>query len=222
MRKVTIIITALFLVSCNNATIDKKAFSVVKDTLQKNTALERVNRLFDNPYRNINNFNFQVGNQFIDSLHNVFSIANAIDTATINNICLVDNCESYQTFNNKKKKAIFYFFKGDGGEYGFSNDQYYLTNDSLAFVRNFSVDIKIWPTNTMQTVWLIQEVVYKIQAGKLTTNRKFVLTTNLSDFDFTLKTIKAKQIKLDFNETYNKHIEALKSLLALKNQKEPE
>ena len=31
----------------------------------------------------------------------------------------------------------YYFFKGDSGEYGFSNDQFITKNDSILFARNF-------------------------------------------------------------------------------------
>ena len=83
------------------------------------------------------------------NLHTEYS--KTAELTLVRNICVGDNCESYQTFSNKDNHTILYFFKGDGSEYGFSNDQYLLQNDSLKFIRNFNVNIETWPTDSTKT-----------------------------------------------------------------------
>lgn len=188
------------------------------DSLQQDSSLYKANRIFNNPFRDINNFDIKVGNQTIDSLHTEY--LKTIDPTITKDICIGDNCESYQTFINKDNHSILYFFKGDGGEYGFSNDQYHLKNDSLNFVRNFNVNVAIWPTDTTKTVWRVEEITYKFQGQTVSCNRKTALTKDLDGFDFMLRKRTSEIIKASWKVAYQNKTKELEKLLALKDSKD--
>jgi hypothetical protein len=197
----------------NNANVNKH------DTLKIDTSLNKVNRIIDNPFRDINNFNILFGNSFVDSLHAAYSNNKQIEVILTKDLCIGDNCESYKTIVDKSSNKILYLFKGDGGDYGFSNDQYFITKDSLTYVRNFSVYIETWPTDSIDTEWKIEELVYCFENGKQYSQSRTSFTKDLDKFDFTLKNVKTKNIEFDFTKTYNEKSMELKGLLEMENSK---
>ena len=215
---IPIIVTAFLLLSCTNRKAENTFISAGTDSIQKDTSLEEVNRIFDNPFRDINNFDMKVGDEFIDDLHNRYS--KTAELTITKNICVGDNCQSYQIFNNKDTNTLLYYFKGDSYEYGFSNDQYLLENDSLTFVRNFNVTIETWPTDNTETIWRVEETIYKFEAKDLRCTKKTALTKNLDRFDFTLKQVTSKIVKVGHDEKYPEKTEELKELLALKENED--
>jgi hypothetical protein len=215
-----IILSAFLLTNCNSRQTYKQVVSRNNDTLLIDTSLQKVNRIFNNPFRDINNFDIKIGNDFFDSLHNEYSNSKITEIALTKDICIGDLCESYQTIINKDNNTVLYFFKGDGGEYGFSNDQYFLTNDSLNFVRNYNVSIETWPTDSTETIWRVEEIIYKFQIQAVSCIKKTVLTKELDRFDFTLKNATSEIIKVGWKGTYQNKAEELKKLLERKNSKD--
>jgi hypothetical protein len=211
------LIISLLLTSCNNRQVDNNVAVNKQDTVKIDTSLYKVNRIFNNPFRDINNFEIMFGDNFIDSLHTTYSNKGQIDVILTKDICLGDNCESYKTIVDKSSNKVLYLFKGDGGEYGFSNDQYFLSKDSLTYVRNFSVNIETWPTDSTETEWKIEELVYCFENKKQYSRSRTSFTKNLDEFDFTLKNVKTKNIEIDFTKTYQDKSVELKKLLEMKN-----
>jgi hypothetical protein len=126
MKNTVLIFSVTILFSnCSNYQADNKTVNQSNDTLKKSTSIEEANRIFNNPFRDINNFDINVGNNFIDSIHGAYVNSKAVETTLTKDICIGDGCESYQSMINKDNQTALYFFKGDGGEYGFANDQYF-------------------------------------------------------------------------------------------------
>ena len=210
---ILIILATFFFANCNNRQVENIAVAQNNDSVQKDTSLQRVNKIFNDPFRDINNFDFKVGNEFIDNLHTEYS--KTAELTLIKDICVGDNCESYQTFINKDNHTILYFFKGDGSEYGFSNDQYLLKNDSLQFVRNFNVETL--PPDSAETIWRVEEITYTFDTQVVSCIKKTTLTKDIGKFDFTLKKVTSEIKKISWNEAYKKKTEELEKLLALKD-----
>jgi hypothetical protein len=217
---------AFFLISCSNQQVEKtqvenKTIVQNKDTATKDTSLKSAYEFFNNPFRDNNNFNIRFGDRFIDSLHALYSNQKQIKVTFTKDICIGDNCESYKTMLNKQDHTVLYFFKGDGGEYGFSNDQFYLKNDTLIYARNFVVSIKTWPTDSTNTEWKIKEIVYNFQAEKPYSRTRTALTRELDRFDFTLGTVTPKSDNaINFEKAYQEELTELKKLLEMKESVE--
>lgn len=212
-----ILIISLLLTSCNTRQVDNNATVNKQDTLKNDTSLNKVNRIFNNPFRDINNFDIKFGDSFIDSLHTSYLNQGQTEAVLTKDICIGDNCESYKTILDKSSNKILYLFKGDGGEYGFSNDQYFLCKDSLIYVRNFNVNIETWPTDSTETEWKIEEFVYSFEQSKAYSQSRTSYTKELDKFDFTLKNVKTKNIEIDIKKTYQDKSTELKKLLEMKN-----
>lgn len=219
MKNYLIIISILF-ANCINKKEENKAIIQINDTLRNNASLEKANRIFNNPFRDINNFNIIFGNKFIDSLHDYYIKDKVSEIALTNDICIGDGCESYQTILNKNNHTNLYFFKGDCGEYGFSNDQFYLQNDSLKFVRNFDVEIETWSTDSSDTIWRIEEKVFKFSSGIVSCLIKTELTKNLDQFDFNIKNATSSKPKVGWKETYITKLKELEDHLKRKDSKD--
>ena len=217
-----IFILALLLTNCNSRDADNNASGKEQDTLRNDTSLNAVNRIFNDPFRDINNFNINFGDSFIDSLHASYSNQEQTEMTLTKDICIGDNCESYQTIKNKKNDFILYLFKGDGGEYGFSNDQYLLEKDSLIYVRNFNVNIETWPTDSTETEWKIEESVYDFGSEKSCLQSRVSTVKNLDQFDFTLKNVKINIVKINVEKTYQDKSLELEKLLEMKNSENRE
>lgn len=214
-----LLIMAILLINCNNQqSVNNAIVYNNQDTVKKDTSLDRVNRVFNNPFRDINNFDISFGDNFIDSLL-VSYVKNARTAITFTkDICIGDNCESYKTIVDKQENTVLYLFKGDGGEYGFSNDQYFLRGDSLIYVRNFNVNVETWPTDSTDTKWKIEEVVYHFQTNQSYTRNRTGYTSNLDKFDFSLKNMTAKTSSaINVEKLYQERSLGLKKLLEMKN-----
>lgn len=219
MKNTTLILlTIIFWTSCNNRPVESNKTTQNIDSLQRDSSLYKTNKILDNPFRDINNFEFEVGHEFIDSIHSKY--LQTVEYTIDKDICLGDNCESYQTFINSEDNVILYFFKGDGGEYGFSNDQYLLHGDSLSFVRNFNVNIETWPTDSSETVWKVEEMTYKFDKENVTGTRRTTFTKDLYEFDYTLNRIKSETLILSWKEIFKEKSNELRQLLELKNSKD--
>ena len=232
MKHILIIFLGAFLLAdCNNPQTDNPLDNTisnsdtaqvkdaeVKDSSQKDTKPEIGKRVLADPFRDINNFDIKLGDPFIDSLHELYAKPGLRDVDYTLDICIGDNCESWKTIINKQEHTTLYLFKGDGGEYGFSNDQFLLKNDSLVYVRNFTVSIDKWPTDSTEIRWKIEEVVYHFQGETPTITTRAEFTKDLDHFNFTLRGVKAKvNNHIDFKKAYQEKSSELEKLLAMKD-----
>ena len=202
--------------ACDNRQADKDIATVNKDTSTDDSSLIKTNKIFKNPFRDINNFDIAVGNSLVDSLNNKLSQDSQSKTKTRLYICAGDNCTSLKTVSNST--TTLHLFKSDGGEYGFSNDQFILTRDSISFVRNFSVGIETWPTDSTETVWTCTEKIFYFYEKYVKVLEKKVLTKDLYNFDFTLKDASFEIQSLYGTNLYTDKKEELNSLLTMKSE----
>ncbi|HRG54281.1 MAG TPA: hypothetical protein PLL00_15745 [Bacteroidia bacterium] len=214
-NKFLLIPTLLILSNCTNTQIRDENQQKTVDTVQKDTtSTTRMDMVIgEPPFRDINDFNAKTGNKFFDSLHVEYVHQKDPQIELTKDICIGDYCESYQTILNKEKKAVLYFFRGSSGEYGFSNDQYFLISDSLAVVRNFLINVEIEPTLDKPTVWKIEEKMYDFRNDQPIFTRKYTFTNNLNQFDLTLKSMKARAFNANIKETYEEKLGELKKHL---------
>lgn len=228
MKIILSIVFGTFLItSCNNRQPEVKTehheMVQKQDNPSKDTIRERAHIIDYNPFKDINNFEIKFGDHFIDSLHTSYTSLEQAKATFTKDICIGDNCESYKTIVNAQKNTILYLFKGDGGEYGFSNDQYLLHKDSLIYVRNFNVSIGAWPTDSTETQWKIEEIIYHFQGSSSYIKTKTAITKNLDQFDFTLQRVKL-EITYDFEKEklYTEQALELQKLLEMKDSENRE
>ena len=221
----------LILSSCESEQVNEAATNIKQnaDTLKGDSIVKKVNEIidtsavdlgkyfFDNPYRDINNFYISVGNGFIDSVNHAESNRGYIEEEK--DICIRDNCESYLTFSDENNKPVFYFFKSDRGDYGFGNDQYFLINGTISFIRNFNVNVGEWPTDSTPTIWKVEEVTYDFRFNKLKCTSRVVLTKKIDQFDFSLRGAQTKEMQCDYKITFKEKSTELKKHLERKNSK---
>lgn len=232
MKQILIIFLGAFLLGgCNSPqtdnpidnTISNTATAQVKDSSAKDNSpkaatSEKVNRALTDPFRDIDNFDNKLGDPFIDSVHALYAKPGLRDVDYILDVCIGDNCESWKTIINKQENTALYLFKGDGSEYGFSNDQFLLRKDSLIYARNFTVNIDKWPTDSTATKWKIEEVIYHFQRETPTITTRTVFTQDPDHFDYTLHGVKPKvKDRLDLNKAYQEKTSELAKLLAMKD-----
>jgi len=232
MKQILIIFLGAFLLGgCNSPqtdnpidnTISNTATAQVKDSSAKDNSpkaatSEKVNRALTDPFRDIDNFDNKLDDPFIDSVHALYAKPGLRDVDYTLDVCIGDNCESWKTIINKQENTALYLFKGDGGEYGFSNDQFLLKKDSLVYARNFTVGIEGWPTDSTATKWKIKEVIYRFQGERPSITTRTVFTKDPDHFDFTLRGAKAEiKTHFDFNKTYKEKSTELAKLLAMKD-----
>ncbi|AEW01143.1 hypothetical protein A4D02_32460 [Niastella koreensis] len=231
MKQIPIIFLGAFLLAgCNNPqtgspinnNISNSATVQVKDS--SSTAPVKDSAVKDNspkaaapdPFRDINNFDIKLGDPFIDSVHALYAKPGLRDVDYTLDVCIGDNCESWKTIINKQENTALYLFKGDGGEYGFSNDQFLLHKDSLVYARNFTV-------NNTGTESKVEEIVYHYQDKIPTVTTRTAITKDIYHFDFTLRGVKAKEnTHFDFNKTYREKSTELAKLLAMKDSPDRE
>lgn len=228
MKIILSIVFGTFLItSCNNkqpeVKVEHQEMVEKQDNPSKDSVRERAYIIDYNPFKDINNFEINFGDRFIDSLHASYTTQEQVKATFTKDICIGDNCESYKTIVNTQKNTILYLFKGDGGEYGFSNDQYLLHKDSLIYVRNFSVGIESWPTDSTGTLWKIEEKIYHFQGSSSYIKTRTAITKNLDQFDFTLQRVK-QEIAYDFEKEklYNEQSLELQKLLEMKDSENRE
>jgi len=93
-----------------------------------------------------------------------------------------------------------------------------LTRDSISFVRNFSVGIETWPTDSTETVWTCTERIFYFYEKYVKVLEKKVLTKDLYNFDFKLKDASFEIQLLYGTNLYTDKKEELNSLLTMKSE----
>jgi len=211
-----ICLLTIILTACNYQQADKEIVTINKDTSTVDSSLIKTNKIFKNPFRDINNFDIAVGYSLVDSLLKKLSQDSQSKTKTRLDICAGDNCTSLKSVSNST--TTLHLFKSDGGEYGFSNGQFILTKDSsIAFVRNFSVGIETWPTDSTETVWTCTEKIFYFYEKYVKVLEKKILAKDLYNFDFTLKDVPFEIQSLYGTTLYKDKQEELNSLLTMKS-----
>lgn len=217
MRNYTIIIILTFvLLACDSKHAEQATNSGHSDTLIADSTLIKTNRIFDNPYRDINNFDEITGDSAVDGLYRQLSLDGQTTIEIKNDICAGDNCTSIKSLKNGN--TALYLFKSDGGEYGFSNDQFILKRDSLSFARKFNVSVEIWPTDTTKTIWSCAESVYYFYKDHVKILERKVLTKDLYGFDFTLRGINYEIKSANGTNLYKEKNDELTRFLSAKNE----
>ena len=110
-----------------------------------------------------------------------------------------------------------YLFKADCGEYGFSNDQFLLVNDSIADVRNFKIDIQEFPTDKSPTIWNIEERIYQFNKTTVNIQYRKKLVKDILNYDWKRDTMPFKNQTKDKSDIYVTKKEELRKLLEIKN-----
>ena len=231
MKQIPIIFLGAFLLAgCNNPQtdypIDNSISNSVKVPVKDSSAMASVqdssvkdnssNTAAPDRFRDINNFDIKLGDAFIDSVHALYAKPGLRDVDYTLDVCIGDNCESWKTIINKQENTALYLFKGDGGEYGFSNDQFLLHKDSLVYARNFTV-------NNTGTESKVEEIVYHFHDKIPTSTTRTAITKDIYHFNFTLRGVKAQQnTHFDFNKIYKAKSTELAKLLAMKNSPDRE
>ena len=217
MRNYSLIIILTFvLLACDSKRAEQATNSGHSDTLIADSSVFKTDRIFDNPYRDINNFDEIIGDSEVDGLYRQLSLDGKTTIDIKNDICAGDNCTSLKSLKNGN--TTLYLFKSDGGEYGFSNHQFILKWDSLSFAREFDVSIETWPTDTTKTVWSCTEIVYYFYEDHVKILERKVLTKDLYGFDFTLKGIKYEINSAYGTNLYNEKYDELTGLLTAKDE----
>lgn len=212
------VIIALFLVACNSKSPEKESISGLQDTSRASSPIVRNNRLFENALRDINNFDELIGYSLVDELHTSLSKDNNTAVNVERDICAGDNCTSHKSLKNGN--TTLHIFKSDGGEYGFSNDEYILYGDTISIVRNFDVGIETWPTDSTETVWSCTENVFYFYPDNVKFLERKALIKDLFDFDFSLKGIEYEIHSFRGSALYKEKVDELNGLLMAKDENE--
>lgn len=206
---------AMLLNSCGNLELGKETVSLKSDVPEKDSSAIKTDRIFRNPIRSITDFDRPVGCNYIDSLYKKLVQDNRTKQEVRTEICNGDNCESIKTLTGPG--TTLHLFKGDAGEYGFSNDQFVLAGDTLLFVRNFSVGIETWPTDTSETIWVCTEALIYFYAKSVKVLERKTLTKDLYNFDFSLSQLPFEIKTLYRTDLYKDKKDELHSLLTMES-----
>ena len=165
---------------------------VVDDSIRKNQELiDEYERFTSSPLVMYDNFSFKTGYFPIDKIKERFDNDSELKVSYRKDIELGD-CGYCMKLMSNDKNEILHYIKGDCGEYGFSNDQYYLQNDSLKLIREFSVGINTWPSESEQSTWKVKETIHVFSTDKvLIKSREFITP----DFMSSASSIKSKPFK---------------------------
>lgn len=216
---VSVILLAYFsLTGCSGNNNDQKGTpadsAIASQATDSSTILSRREHAPEAPYRSLDTFNVATGNAFFDSLYQQY-LTSAVLTQD-SDICIGDACHSWQTLKDTSTNAVLYFFKGDGYEYGFSNDQYWVVNDTIRFSRSFNVNVEEYPTNTSKTLWRVEEVVYDLRNDINTCIRRTAFSSQMEGFDFALPNVPGAVVPADAKKSPKELQEELKQLLEMK------
>src|ERR1700756_1599624 len=94
--------------------------------------------------------------------------------------CGYGDCEFvYKRLNSADGKTMVYLFKGDCGEYGFSNDQFLFSNNRLTVVRNFNYSIEQFADDSLPTLFKIEEEIIDFTGDKALVKHRKKITSSL-------------------------------------------
>jgi hypothetical protein len=202
MRLLILVLTILVLQGCSNIPADRAETNDKTGTYSaKQVSKDLVDNNFNSPTRDLNNFFVKVNCQPIDSLNDLFQADKNVQVVTKTDLCVGDCCTSFKRMTDNKSNSTFCFIKTDCGEYGFSNDQYFLLENNLSLIRNFNLGIEEWPTDSTKTLWSIEEKLFFFSNNKVIVRERKKLSYNNTTFTFD---------NIPFNETYGDNIKLTK------------
>lgn len=229
MSKILLVLAlTTFMTGCikKQAKIDNskiKADTLIKKTNAQipfensDSVKQKADKFFNDESRDINNFASKIYNELFDSLNIQFTNNKEVQTTIKNNLCAGDYCLSYKILKDNQNKSALYLFKADCGEYGFSNDQFLLKNDSLVSVRNFKIEIKDFPTETSPTIWSIEENIYKFSKTTVTIKSRKKLVKDILLYDWKRETMQFTSQTKYKSDIYDRKEDELKKILETKN-----
>lgn len=141
-------------------------------------------------YRDITHFDIKTGNAFFDSLYAAYQKTAVLTQDTSVNVGEYN--QLHQKLVNTATNSTLYFFKRDSDKYGFSNNQFWVVNDTLCFAREMYISINnsLYDTDTA-ALWRIEEYVYHFQGDSTICMYKSASCQDLDKFDLTLSGIQA-------------------------------
>lgn len=161
--------------------------------------------------RSIYTFSSGTGNAYVDSLHSHMLASSPF--VQRNNICMGDFCASYQQLNPPGSDSMFYFFKGESGEYGFSNYQYLLWKDSMVYARRFEVNPMLSDSGN-RYAWSITEHELRFAPNSAIGLVRTDSTTELSLYDYEMESTPAL-FKFRADSAYIASRQLLRELLSM-------
>lgn len=167
----------------NNRTTEellKETEASVNDSIRKYQELGDEGQPFwSSSYMRLDNFLFLTDYSPLDQLKDEFDKDPKTKISHQENMEGGDCNYSLQSMS-KNTNEVLHYMKGDCGEYGFSNAQYYMNNDSLKIVREFSVNINTWPDEQQESTWKVEENIYVFQKNKVRVlERELVIASDL-------------------------------------------
>ncbi|MGV3611293.1 MAG: hypothetical protein ACO1N0_10115 [Fluviicola sp.] len=159
-------------------------------------------RFWMSSYMNTDNFSFKTGYVPIDDLKYEFDNDPKTKVSYRRDLGGGDCVFSIKSMK-RNKNDVLHCMKGDCGEYGFSNDQYYFFKDSLKLFRSFNVNINTWPGEEGEaSTWKVEEEVYVFSNDKVSIKKRELIT----DSDL------LKNVLLIWKKTFVEEIVPLESL----------
>ena len=112
----SLVIGTFLLTNCNNRQPEVKNDVLIlnQDNRPKDTVLERTHKIAYNPFKDINNFEVNFGDRFIDSLHASYTSQEQVKATFTRDICIGDNCESIRLWQIHKRIRYFIYLKAMG------------------------------------------------------------------------------------------------------------
>jgi len=168
------------------------------DSIRKNQEAED-EPFWSSSYMSTDNFSITTGYLPIDKLKEKFD-KNPNTKSTLSDYAEYGDCGYRVKTMKNDKKEILHYRKGDCGEYGFSNTQYYLQNDSLRLIRMFSVGINTWPDEPEGSTWKVEETVHIFNKSEvLIKNRELIIDSDRLKTVFSIreKPFKEKRVSLE-------------------------
>lgn len=134
------------------------------------------------------------------------------------NYCWGDCCGATKKITNEKLKTELYIFKFDCGEYGSGNDEFYFVNGNLVLVRNFSINIKEYPTDTTATLFNVSEKITYLKERQAKVKER---TVNINNEKVnTINEINFIESSLNYETAIKAKKDEFSQLLELENSKD--
>lgn len=157
-----------------------------KDSLSANQQfIEEYRKFSSSPLVNPENFSFETGYGPLDELRASFD-RDARTKITVKSWDNDGDCDRKLKTRSLNGRVLHYF-KGDCGDYGFSNSEYYLENGELKLTREFWVRIGTWPDETQEANWEVREKIAVFREEQVVVRERAFITTNIMKSEVLLR-----------------------------------
>ncbi len=193
--KIYVFLLSIVLVwSCSsNGKSDTPNFTSNKSNSEINTASSVIQQVQKDSIRDHNNFYLVENYYLFDETINKFQNDSQTEIFISPEFSWGDCSGKYKRLY--KTNYEYYIFKSDCGEYGFSNNQFYFVRDSLQMVRNFSMYIAKWQSDTTPIRWDIKEEIYLFDNDSVHIVQRDKLTADCYDH-----TLSGKEYKHNYSK----------------------